>query len=202
MAMTSRRLPWWQRLRWERLIAASVAIALNVGVLWFLGRHMGSALHAEADEDYFTELVFIQKEPEPPTPRSAASANLRRPETRSKSARPRPALLSTLAATETQPVEEPISSADRDSPTGRSLNLSVPDAGMSFERNPVAKQEAPMAAAAPARMALKFKDRSFGGMMQRMTSASICRDLRKVLTTAPANAASIIASMQSYGCKV
>lgn len=201
MAMTSRRLPWWQCLRWERLIAASVAIALNVGVMWLLGQQMGSVLPAEAEEDYFTELVFIQKEPEPPTLRSAASANLRRPETTRKSARPRPAQLSTLAATQAQPVAEPISSGDPVSPTGRSLNLSVPAERMSFERNPVARQEVPIDAA-PDRMALKFKDRSIGGMMQRMTSTSICRDLRKVLTAAPANAASIIASMQSYGCKV
>lgn len=197
MAVTSRRLPWS-----ERLIAASVAMALNIGVLWFLGRHMDAALPAEAQEDYFTELVFIQKEPEPPILRSAASANRHRPENTNKSAKPRPVQLSTLPATQNLPVAEPTRSGDSVSSTGRSLNLSVPDARMSFERNPVVKQEAAMAAAAPARMALKFKDRSFGGMMQRMTSASICRDLRKVLNTLPANAASIIASMESYGCKV
>lgn len=202
MAITSRRLPWWQRLRWERLIAASVAMALNVGVLWFLGRQMDMVLTAEDEKDYFTELVFIQKEPEPPILRSAASANRHRPETTNMSARPRPVQLSTRAATQNMPVAEPISPGDLVSTTGRALNLSVPDAWMSFERNPVAKQEAALAAAAPARVALKFKDRSFGGMMQRMTSASICRDLRKVLNTSPANAASIIASMESYGCKV
>lgn len=201
MAMTSSRLPWWQRLRWEHLVAASVAIALNTGAVWLLGRHTGSALPAEAEEDHFTQLVFIQREPEPATMRPAASAHLQPPETTTKPVRLRPAQLSKLAATESQPIADPTSSGDRVSTTGRPLNLSVPDARISFERNPVAKQEVPITDA-PVRMSLTFKDRSIGGMMQRMTNASICRDLRKVLNAAPANAASIIASMESYSCKV
>lgn len=201
MAIPSRRLPWWQRLRWEHLIAASVAIVLNTGGVWHLGRHTVSAFPAEAEEDHFTQLVFIQKEPEPATLRSAVSASLHGPETTTKSTRPRLALLTTLPATELQHVAEPPSSGDPESTQGRSLNLSVPEARISFERNPVAKQETPNVEA-PVRMSLTIKDRSFGGMMQRMTSASICLDLRKVLNSSPANAASIIASMENYGCKV
>lgn len=193
----SSRPPWWQRSRGEQLVAASVAIALNAAGVWFLARHTGSDLPAEVEEDHVIQLVFLEREPEP------VSALEQLPAATTKQARLRPTLAqpSKLTATELQPAADPNSSGDPASTAGRPLNLSVPDAPISFARNPVARQEAPIATA-PSRMQLVFTDRSFGGMMQRMTKASICGELRKALSASPASAASIIASMERYDCKV
>lgn len=184
-------------------MAASVAIALNAAVVWLLARHTGLDLPAEAEEYHVIQLVFIERAHEPATRRPAVSALLQTQKTTTKPAplRTTPAQPSKLAATVSQPAADPTSSGDPVSTTGRPLNLSVPDAPISFERNPLARREVP-SVEAPVRTSLIFTDRSFGGVMQRMTNASICRDLRTDLNASPANAASIIASMERYGCKV
>lgn len=193
MAMISVRTPWRRKLRWDHLVATSATIVLHLAAGWFLLEETGSSESAAEGRDQVIEISFIERVP--------ASVPRNPPVLRPRSALQRHATarISKSGATEPQSAEDLSGGRDMVSAAGQ-LNLSLPDAPMSFERNPVARPAVPIPEA-PLRMPLTFTDRSFGGLMQRMTSASVCRELRMSLTASPESAATIIASMQRIGCK-
>jgi hypothetical protein len=200
MAMTGKRTSWWLELRWERLLATSVTIALHLSVAMFLVAYRGSNESDTAGRDQVI-LVSIHRA------RARAGQGAHGCEGPPKAAgnQARSTAACHCAGSQSRRHRLP---ARRGLPRSRRLGRQhraaarLLDAGgpASFERNPLARHSA-LAPEAPVRMAVTFTDRSLGGMLQRMTSASSCRDLRMRLTTSPESAAGIIASMQRIGCK-
>lgn len=122
------------------------------------------------------------------------------PTVRRTGSRATPTQASKAPALESPQAADSDSAGSPDGTTGRPLDLSIRDAAMSFERKPLARQEARISEA-PIRTPLAFTDRSFGGMMQRMTRQSICRELRAALSSSPQSASSVMASMREQGCR-
>ena len=85
-----------------------------------------------------------------------------------------------------------------DAHVSRQLILSAPESAISFEHNPMAKHE--KLEATPTRMKVTIIDRSFFGVLQRMTKAQICKDLRMALSKAVGDATTIMTTMQKEGC--
>lgn len=193
MAPLNRRLPW-QRLNPEQLIAATVALMLNAAAVWFLARYTVLPPSPVAEEE-ITQVVFIERVPK------RVPTVMELPEAKRSSARLPP--MAAKPPGGARPLQVTMVSHDDEmvSTKGRPLDLSVTDnQPISFERDPLARRVPSVES--PQRSRFVFTERSFGGVMQRMTKASICRDLRAVLNASPANADQLIAEMKSYGCKV
>ena len=80
----------------------------------------------------------------------------------------------------------------------RQLVLAAPESTISFERDPLAKKE--LLEATPTRMKVTIIDRSFFGMLQRMTKAQICKELRSALAKTTGDATTILQTMGREGC--
>ena len=80
------------------------------------------------------------------------------------------------------------------------LNLDIAPEPISLQRNPL-ERLTPLAEAPPDRLNLRFTDRSFGGVVQRMTKSSICRELRNSLASQQGDKEAIINTMKQQGCR-
>ena len=83
-------------------------------------------------------------------------------------------------------------------PGPQQLLLTAPQVKISFNRGPLHQQE--RFDATPDRMNLTMIDASLGGMLQRMTKAQICKELRSALAKTSGDATTIMATMKEQGC--
>lgn len=180
----------------DRTVGALAAIAVNLGLFWLLqdlASRRGGDTVSQASMDTVMRVLFIERRPVqqgaselvPTQPK----ASLRRP--------PRAASVATTPSTSDHGLA-PASGWASTSP-GASLDLSLPSEQIDFSSNPLTRR-VELVAPTQDRMALAIQDRSFGGRMQRMTKAGLCRDLRAGLEKSPASASTILASMKRYGC--
>ena len=96
------------------------------------------------------------------------------------------------------PTPQSTSSDQSNAPDPQQLLLTAPQVKISFNRSPLHQQE--RFEATPTRMNVRMIDASLGGMLQRMTKAQNCKELRSALAKTSGDARTIMATMKEQGC--
>lgn len=218
--------PAGRSLRWsDRWFAAIVALSINGLVIWFLDRGMSPLASVPSTPGGAIELVWIIRPPdEPPETTPILAATSSQPAARLPLPTGRPVerrivnapYVPSLHVAPTTP--EPITTAESiernkrsalrqpgeypltsDWTAGVPLDLGLPDALPTFQRDPLAHRIQPIRAT-PDRMRLAFRDRSIGGTLQRLAKNSICAELQRKLLGAEGRMEVVIEAMQEHGC--
>ena len=83
-------------------------------------------------------------------------------------------------------------------PESRQLVLSAPETNVEFKRDLFARKV--QFDTTPDRMDLQIIDRSLFAVLQRMTHAQMCKELRAALAGSSGNGLTILATMEKEGC--
>ena len=180
-----------QRIEFDRIVAVSAAVALNLAALAFL-RTLNVQRPSEApDTSNALQIVWI--------PRAAVVSNPRLPRSaRSKSAQQRLRIAPSARETGPHLASRAVSVPSATEPPQAPLNLTLPSAAVELQRSPL-ERAAPLESAAPDRLRVTFLDRSLGGKLRRMAHASVCAEQRRALK-AGGNVEPVLRSMQEAGC--
>lgn len=189
--------------RTERIAALSIALAVNLLVIAYLMQAMRPERMQVSEHEQVIQVIFLDKprlrpKTVPATHRVDRTASGHSPAIPKPARRPSPtpAVASSEAlVVVTAPANPPV---EDEWGLARSVSDQTPE-GMNFKPDPLRRRQAPIATSTN-RMHLRMQDRSIGGMLQAMTKASICRELRRALSSSPASADAILASMEKYGC--
>lgn len=191
----------------DKILAAVVAISFNVAAIWFLASEMQRSRYAEGvGVNSAIQVVWIRRpsvakrdQPQPVVvgfiKRRAGAASSKRPSTQ----RSQNLTVVDVSPTKTSTTTLQVAGDDHWDPETFPMKGRFPAAGPLFLRNPLARHPEPLEATQN-RMNLAFRDRSFGGALQRMSRKNMCGDLRHALATDSTSAESILRTMKKYGC--
>ncbi len=182
----------------DQFVAVFVAVLINAALFWVLANGVQHSLTAtDTDERAVMQVVWLTRPSVGQAPprvmvakRSATSA----PENRRRQQAQRPTVESPQTTTSTSVLD--VVGDDQWTPNALGGATESPDTSL-FVRDPLKRRPARMEASQD-RLHLTFTDRSFGGVLKRMTQRDICGELRRSLDSTSAEAA--LASMRKYGC--
>lgn len=188
-----------------RFAAMAIALAANVFFALYMFHALRLAQEPPADDELRTSLVWITRPKAVPLPQRTAGS--RRPrivrsnaawpleaEQRADSKGERSLPAPTAMRTEARSLLEP-NGADRND----DWHLPPQEVAAFRKRDFLTRKQERMEATV-SRLTFNIHDNSLAGRLERMTKASICRDLRRALIGSPASAAAILASMDEQGC--
>lgn len=178
--------------RYDRLWAMAIALSINGMLFWFLQSNLGRPEDIGRRNQSPIEIVWVTQTSEAAQMEPAIAG---KPDSSvkaaSRSRKPATAGLAIAAST----------TSELDGKASAPLDLALPEAPVSFQRNPLEHRKV-LAETPQNRMDMAFQDRSVGGVMQRMTKSSICRELRAFLTSAQGDADVIVSTMKEHGCRI
>jgi hypothetical protein len=176
--------------RYDRSLAIVIALSINVIFFWLLQRGLGHPPQIRSTDQPAIEIVWVARTPKAVEVEATVTGKLETAiKIRSPSYKPHHINTdATIATSELESISTP-------------LSFEIIEAPHSFQRDPLEHRKLLMEHHQD-RLSLNFQDRSIGGVMQRMTKSSICRELRNALTSAQGNAHIIINTMKEHGCRI
>lgn len=186
----------------DKLLAAFVAILINAAAFWLFASGVPHSLSAtNTDESTATRLVWLArpsagKAPPRVTVTKRSATGTQKSIRRQRTQRPTAVDLSP-AATSTSVLD--VVGDDQWAPIAFGAATESPATSSLFLRDPLKRRPDRMEASQN-RLNLTFRDRSFGGVLKRMTQRDICGDLRRGLVSNPTSAEVTLATMRKYGC--
>lgn len=186
----------------DQFVAAFVAILINAAVFWFLANGVQHSLPAtDTDESTAIQVVWLARPPAAKSPPRVMVTKRSTTGARKSISRQRTQRLTVVdlspAATSTSALD--VVGDDQWTPSALGAATESPATSSSFLRNPLKRSPERMEATQD-RLHLTFTDRSFGGMLKRMTQRGNCLDLRRALVSDPTSAEVTLATMRKYGC--
>lgn len=180
----------------DSILALIVAVLVNAWFAWFLTYALETKTELGSDETTI-QMTFITPSDKSVSASEGSAALNSQPKPKQTTAKRSASVvahkpLQAVSLASTQPPANDIR---------HPLNLSVIEKDITLSGNPQLLRPRQRITAIQDRMQFTVQDRSFGGMMQRMTKASICRELRQALINSPTSAAATLASMERYNCK-
>lgn len=186
----------------ERVAAGVIALAINALVIAYIAYAMRPGWTEPKVAEQVIQVVFLPPAAEDkprikPQVRHLIASRASNPPAARRLPR-HPVIASPRA------LQVVTSSSPKSTPTLTADDWSVPapaSAGeATFAHNPLARRPRPMQASAD-RLRLTFHDRSIGGRLKEMSRNAACRELSAALSTNPASANAILASMNDWGCR-
>lgn len=177
--------------RYDRPLAIVIALSINVVFFWFLQRYVGHPAEMRSMDQPPIEIVWVARTPKAARIEPTIAGKPKGPaKSYSRSHKPHG-----------RKTDMTIATSESGGTTSAPLSLEIPEAPLSFQRNPL-EHRSVLAELHQNRLGLTFQDRSIGGVMQRMTKSSICRELRNSLTSAQGDAHVIVDTMKQRGCRI
>lgn len=184
----------------ERILAAALALFINVAAIWFLVRVSDPRGERQTDSSPI-QISWIVRTPYPSLVRTEIPVQRNRvPNKRAKNPyQVQESQALNVVELPAKPAMTEVASDDRWKPVEMAPAAAVPGAPLRFERNPLERRDRTFDAPRN-RMDLTFTDRSMGGVLQRLTKSTACGELRRALIDSPASAAAIMRTMERYNC--